>query len=303
MSTTLTPDEQRYFETGGETLPAEGNAPETPPVLQSEQQQPAEPVTPKEPSTVPHDAFQAERQRRKAAEREQQALRERLARLEGVQQGQQVQQVQQKPPEPSGPPKIPDWNVDPQGHIDGRLQQLQHMQAQLHQDYVQRQQAAQQQRAVQELGGWANAQEQAFKADNADYDAAANFLKENRTQELLALGANELQIQAQLQQDVLQIAHFARQTGANFAQRVYAMAKHRGFGSQAPQSAQTDPSQTAPADQMARQTRGQQFTGLSTGGAAPAQKVTAQTLLEMSPAAFDKFAKDHPEQYRKIMGG
>lgn len=267
------------------------------------------------PKTVPHQAFHEERERRKKIEadfakfREEQAaaqarVEERL-RLLG-----QAAQMQQQPQAPAQE-QLPDFNQDPAAHIQAKFAQLERQLQQVGGLTVQQQQAAMQAHQEQMIRLAAQTQEQAFAAQQQDYQAAANHLRSIRDAELRALGMHDPMQRAQvIQNDVMELARRAHSEGANFPQRVYELAKIRGYApaQAAPAQAPAALAIEAPAapDRMATQQRGREMAAtIGTVGSAPATRLTPERIASMSDtefnAIYDKLAKD-PVAMRQLFG-
>ncbi len=271
----LTADESRFFETGGE----EGG---TEAIETTEQ---AEPQAPQRDKMVPHAALHEERKLRQARDAEVQQLREERARyderLKILQERWQPTEQQSNDP--------PDIDKDARGYVEWIGRQTQAIQ----QQEAQRQQQTYVQQQVGELRGWASSQEAVFRQEAPDWDAAANFLKQNRIAEFRAMGTPDTEIQKSLDMDLLMIAQSSRQSGVNPAQRLYEIAKLRGYqpqqGNQAVEQAETIQ-------------RGQRMATAAPGGGGGVGAVTADQLLAMSAEEFDAFSKKNPAQLRRIMG-
>lgn len=267
------------------------------------------------PKTVPHQAFHEERERRKKIEADFAKFREEQAasqarveeRLRLLGQAAQMQQAPAQQQEPS----LPDFNADPAAHISARFAQLERQLQQVGGLTVQQQQAAMQAHQEQMVRLAAQTQEQAFAAQQADYQAAANHLRGVRDAELRALGMLDPMQRAQvIQNDVMELARRAHAEGANFPQRVYELAKIRGYAPAQTVTAQVPaaPAIEAPAapDRMATQQRGREMAAtIGTVGSAPATRLTPERIASMSDSEFnaiyDKLAKD-PVALRQLFG-
>jgi hypothetical protein len=313
MSETLTKDETRYFESGGTDAPK----PDTPiqrqadpePSQDPDRAPPPDPHTdpapeppaadpPADPAsdkTVPHQAMHQERERRKAAEKELQAIREQMARLEGAQEAIKQRETQAQAPPPAA--KVPAWEEDPKGHLEARLAQLAEAQGHLTQAEQARVQQQRQQQQLNELQQWGTAQENEFSKTHTDYLDAVKHLRDSRAAELRALGANDQQINYQIAVDTLQLAEMARAQGANLADRIYTISKQRGFQGK-PASTAEPPEQT-----IERQNRGKDFSSTGSTGAPPQTKMSADRLSKMSEREFYEFSRKNPEEFERILTG
>lgn len=266
----------------------------------------AAPVIPE--AKVPLAALHEERQRRKEVEQQNALLQQRTnAILENMARQAAPQQVQ--PPAP----ELPDPNKDPAGYILAVLDAQQKKIDALTSGTTQQQQTTQQMTVLQQVQRRAEFMENEYKKATPDYENAVAYLRQSREAELIALGYSDpMARQSQLSQDLMGIAITAAQQNTNPAEIVYNMAKGRGYGvapaTPAPALA-APPTPAAPAAPATPQPNlttvaaGQQQAAVSlsgTPGTAPA-KVTAKTLLEMSPADFDKFMNDSGNR-RQFMG-
>ncbi len=163
-------------------------------------------------------------------------------------------------------------------------------------------QAAQSQ-AIQAVMGHASQLETRFAQDAPDYQAASEFLRTSRAQELSAFGLDQFRVRQILAAEKLQLAHAALQQGRNPAEIVYALAKMRGYAPKAP-AAQAAAGGEGEAAKLARIAKGQEA-GASLGaasGAAPG-KTGIEALLAMSDAEFaTALGKMSVDQLRQHFG-
>lgn len=272
-----------YFDTAGAKAP-EPAATTTPPAAPEGGEQQKE-------RFVPHQALHEERERRKALEKDLQAEREKQARLD--ERLTILQRAWQQPDgtaqQPAGPPDI---DSDARGYVQHLGQTL----TKIEQTLQERQQAEAQQSQTRELVNWAAQQEREIVSRVPDYVDASRFLIEHRVSEYRALGFTDQQIQSALQADMTAVAMHARQTGANVAERIYAVAKHRGYQPKAPAA--------QPVEEQAQMiNRGQQLASTPAAGGAPGGQITAAQLADMSAEEFDALARKDPKLVRRLMGG
>lgn len=316
----LSPDEQRLMDSmrADEAATAEPEpsreAPEAPEVERVSVSDPTDiEDAPQQPKTVPHQAFHAERERRKAAEErarqveldkaaDMARMEERLKTLAGI------AQVATQPaaPAPVAEESVPDVNTDPVGHFQAVAKKLQQQladQGAIIQGFTQR---ANQNNQIAELRNWGAAQEQAFEAKEPTYRAAMDHLANSRRAELAAIGVVDPVRQAQIMgQDISNIAAAARQEGANFAERLYALAQQRGF--KKPEAPAIPAIDATPADPVERQTTAREnaTTISSVNGGGPAARLSVQKIADMSEKQFDALVsklKDDPQALRDLMG-
>lgn len=288
MSDTLTAEDNAALDAMRAADTAEPEATEAPatetPAAEPEPttesvQEPAKP----QQRMVPHEALHEERERRKTAEQQVRDFQQLLARF--------------APQAPAAPapeaPKIPDFSTDPVGHFQARIDALEKRNNELESFRTQQTQQTEQQRAQQTLTSWSAQQENQFRQTAPDYDDAVAHIRDQRVAELRALNVPDNAIMAQLQQDAMVLMATAHQQGANVAERVYAIAKSRGYQPKAAAAATPDPIETIQ--------RGQQLAaGLGSAGAAPAGRLTAERLANMTEAEFSKVSED---DIRRLFGG
>ena len=257
-----------------------------------------QPAADKRPQMVPHAALHEERERRKETERK---LAEVERRAEERFKVLLEKLGPQTPPAQAETPAIPDVQADPVGHIVGTMRQLGASQEQINQELVAYRQREQQAQAIAAVQQHAVASEAAYRSQAPDYDAAVDYLKQFRDRQLVAAGVTDpTRRNAIIMQEALQISAQAMQEGANPAERFYRLSEASGYTRQAQQAQQAEQTPD-PAAQIQRIARGQeQARSLgNTRGNGPTP-MTAQKLLEMSDAEFDKI-KDSP-QVRSLMG-
>jgi hypothetical protein len=218
---------EKFFSSGGQEAPAELE-PEVAPAPSPE------PVDTNATETLPNTqqdhianlnrAMQEEREMRKDWQRQAQMERERVQQME--QQLSQIsarfQQAQQPAP--------PSWDEDPLGAMryeTERLKQVQTYQLQVEQ---QRMQQAQMQQAQQQfLNAYKNDATQFMQTKAPDFVDAYNHLVAGRLEEYAKAGYNQHQAQQLLVEDEMAIASKAYQDGVNPAERLYEVAKLRGY--------------------------------------------------------------------------
>lgn len=247
------------------------------PVAEAPKEEAKEEAPKKDPSerTVPHGALHEERERRKAADRENQALRQQQAVMADRYQ-QLMAAIQQ-----SQQPQIPSKDVDPLANIDGRLaqaeQQAQQFQRELHEGR-QREAAQRQQQA---FGAYVAAQEAAFAKETPDYKDALEFAKESRIKELEAAGYAPNQVAFIVNRDAAAIAWDAIQMGKNPAEAIYAIAQSRGYTKKAPAQ-----------EKVATLQKGTQAAKTLGNGTGPAGLPTMEQVANMDEDEFARLKAD-----------
>lgn len=215
---------------------------------------------PKEEKKVNLGALHEERQKRKELQGKVEAMEKRFAQL--------VQNLQPKQ-EPETP-QIPSIDDDPVSNFDQRLQQTELLQKQIlegqQQQYVQ----------TQVIGNY-KAKAAEFANENKDFGDAYNYLLKGRVNEFKVLGYSEPEALQFVQQEEFQIAQAALQAGANPAERLYLIAKERGYKAQ-----RSD----APAKDLRVIEKGQQKSKPGSGST-PSGELSLEALAEMDDDAFN----------------
>jgi hypothetical protein len=208
-----------------------------------------------------------------------------------------------KPPEEKVEP-VPDFETDPAGWIShtmkaqGKtLEEVQGELTTLRQEKAQRSEQDQQVAVVRGVMDYAVNLENQFKAVTPDYDAASAFLIESRKGELADMGYDQNQVDQMIYVERLTIAAQAQQQKKNPAEIVYNLAKRRGYQAKAAlveeeegeEEAPAQPAQEASRERLATAQKGRtQDQGLSGARGNAPSPLTAQRLLELPDAEFDK---------------
>lgn len=227
---------------------------------------------------VPHGALHAEREARKA-------LQKQLEELQAW------KQSQENPPEPE--PQYVDPIEDPEGFKRYDEHRQKKLETQFEQFQQQQQRQAQQQSRLRE----AAMLEQEFAAKTPDYQNAAEHLHNARLRELQMQGYAQHEAEAQIAQDATRLFVAAKAIGMNPAQLLYMRAQEAGYTPQKPATPAPVPDDQrieALANAQA-QTRG---VG-SAGGSEQSGQLTAAQLANMSEA---ELAKVPDEVIARAMG-
>lgn len=185
---------------------------------------------------------------------------------------------------------VPDKDEDPMGYYAHQLQNVQQTVTK-QQEYLQ-QQAQEYQRSQQMnqfLDGYKR-QAQEFQQTQADFADAYRYLEQSRIDEYTAAGYTPAEASRLLQEDEIALAVRAQQDGVNPAERLYLMAKSRGY---APN--------TVPAKMDSKLEKVEQ--GLKKGKSlsnAKSKSVTAKLdasmIDQMSEEEFDKYFSQMKQQ-------
>jgi hypothetical protein len=277
---------------------------------------------------VPHQAFHAEREQRKAAEAKAAKLQEdfiktqeRLSVLTEIIQGQDalVKQVQQ--PQPDATPQ-PEPEIDPEVDVFASVKQMQKRDAERAARLAEIEKTANQR--IDAIQQEARYRQEAlnFSLKNPDFPEAYKFFNECRREELKLLGySDEAGIDQQIMREERALMAQGFKMPGGPAQMVYKLAQNRGYRPKAPtptpdptpapapQAAAPAPAPTpppapaAPAQQpipqvapdareaIQRVQNGQQAAAtLSGAGGVPGEGMTVEQLANMSDDDFLQFA-------------
>ena len=255
-------DDKGVFEQEADDKPPEKTPPREPPADDDKTPEPDRPKPSYEQLEAAERgktaALKAEREARHRAEENLQNVNKLIEDLRASRQRAQPQ------PQPQPEVKLPDVNEDPVGHFQARVQQLEQLLVQAHQGNQQTQNHIRAQHEEQVFWGHVRNAEAEFRKtspavtvngqETTDYDAACDYLKQHRMQELThiypddsALARQEAQQYglpspahlraAMLQQDAIAIASRAFQLGVSPAALYYEAAKTRGYKAPPPRGA------------------------------------------------------------------
>lgn len=202
--------------------------------------------------SVPKQRLDQEVQKRRQAEEQVKAERERAEEREKLLMEQirrdrerfspqQPQQPQEQ--EAAAPTEPPAWAEDP----DGWAQWMQNRNSQLEQAVTRMHQTGQQQTQLEQVRAAAGAREQAFTQGKPDYHDAHGFLRESLQREYLMSGYTQEQVAQIIPRVELQTAHNLMQQGIDPAEYVYNMALNRGYQAPAAEAEAEDVEAAAPA--------------------------------------------------------
>lgn len=301
----LSPEEQAYFDSRGQTEPPVKEEP-APATEAAEADTSADDVAevdtgdtgdvedqPRQ-SMVPHKALHAEREKRKALEKELADAREfRIRMEERIRYVQEQDAAKAKANEPE-PEAIPDPDEDVFAATKYALKQNEELKRQIAQQQRESTEDAQR----REMFTRTQAHEVEFRKATPDYDNAVLHLRQIRERELEELfKITDPGQRAQIvQREALQIAQSALSQGRSPAEVAYTMAKLRGY--QPPVAA------TASQDGEDRMERAKSASkSLSSVGGAPTGPMTAERLSKMSMKEFMDYERKNPEKVRALMGG
>ncbi|MGU3399236.1 hypothetical protein ACLBWS_05755 [Brucellaceae bacterium D45D] len=312
-TSTLTAEEQAYFESGGET---EVSTETTQEAAQPEAAQVTEQVTQEDQPEqsqerdekgrfVPHQALHAEREEHKKTKAELEQIRQQQAILNDRWNTMLAAKQQQEQPKDDTPP-------DPAEDIIGFMQYQAKKTAKLEEERAAevRQRQEQQQNAEQEQVIWStwNDSVAQAKAELPDFDQAAEYLSQLRDGQLQAFAAVDpnfanpqtriAQINAELRGIIIQ----AKQQGQDPAAAVYQIAKGYGYSGAKPANPQQETIDKI--NKIDEAQRGAK-TLTASNGSNTGDPLSAEAIANMSPKEFDAWIKDpaNEKRFNALMGG
>ncbi len=297
----LTPAERRYFASRGTEAPeapaaadatnTEGETPEREAPISEAPADPsgdardaaadAEKSEPsRAPRRVPLSELLAERERRRTAEAASAADRARLSAIES--------ELGRLAAEEGA---LPDGAKDPEGYAKALAARAEKVNAALGQLRAAAAAEAQRNEAGQRIMAAAGAQMAEFARRQPDFESARAFLEADRDAELAALGVGDpVERMRMIGDDRAMIVARALLDGANVGERVYALARRRGYKPGAPA-----------AEKLALAERGQaagKSLGSASGGASPA--LSPEALAALSDSEFAQATKG--ERWKRLWG-
>lgn len=183
-------------------------------------------------------------------------------------------------PKETAPEEVPDFNLDPTGHLKHQTEKLNSKVQEVTQ--TQEQIATQQKQAaqMQMIGQQIAAHEQSFATAKQDYYAALNYVRQVQKNTLLpvakAQGMGEAEVMQAIAQNEFNMAAQALQAGLNPAEYVYTMAKNYGY----------KPAEKSDED-LDRLEKGIQHAGPRGG-----RKITKDAVDDLEFAEFENFIQE-----------
>ena len=287
--------EQAYFDNQGDQPIEETTAPEaaTSEAVDNTAGETTEATTTEEKptKTVPLAALHEERNKNREMRQRQQQMEEQI-RI-GNERLQQLAAAMQQRLQPQ--PEIPAFEVDPATNLHTRLQQTEAALAQQRETFAQQQQAqaqeAARQAAINELQRDVAQQEAEYSQQTPDYPKALEHLQRAEFQALMALGAPQHEAIAIVQRNFGSMAWELRQRGQSIPERVYALAKARGYNPQAVTTQQ----------RMQTTQRGVAAARSLGNGGAVTNNLSLETLANLPADEFATLVSDD-KAWRKLMG-
>lgn len=232
---------------------------------------------------VPLAALMDERTKRQALE---QQLKELTGRFDQVVNG--LISGKSKPVDEPQVPELPDYNVDPLGHLKASIAQLAEQMQGLSGSFTKQQETQQVKEADNALTTRWMTDIQSLISTKPDLNDALSFLAESRTAELAEFGLNPQEIVVQIGQEARELAQRSyaemEKTGKRYnpVEKLYQIALKRGYtaktnGSVPPLSPKGNPAAVRTFD-----------TPSQTAG----PTVTGEAIAKMTEKQFEDFMKD-----------
>jgi hypothetical protein len=304
-SVELSPSEQAFFESGGQTEIVETPAETSSEPAQIEQTGVVQEVSSERDEKgrfVPHQALHAEREEHKKTKSELEQIRQRQAVLDDrwntLLKANQPAEAQQ----PAAPPNPEEdifayskWQADQlkalQDKVDGREQQEQ-----------QSRQEVEQEQAL--WGEWSQSA-QSYAATQTDFGDAVKFLSDARDRQLQALSianpgfANEQGRVQQINTELKSIVIAAKQQGMSPAEAVYKIAQGYGYAAAPPSLKLPDSLAKIDAAQNASRTLA------ASPGRDAGDPMSAEAIASMSNTEFDTWYRDpaNAKRFDALMRG
>jgi hypothetical protein len=306
----LTETEQKYFETGDESLlgggepQAEGaasvegaDAAKTDPTAATKTDEGKSDGAKGEPAaeskTVPHAALHEARLENKQLKADLAQLRDEITQLKAGLQKPADAAKDQAPADPE-----PDKALEPQAWNEWKIRQLEKQLGEVGGTVkADKEQAAKDQKMQAFIGGY-RSQMNAYVQTNPDYVEVHNWLMQHRQQELMQVyGLSEDQAKQAAIADELYIADIAMKQGTNPAERFRKIAEMRGYKPGGGQAAAAQPgAQKKTEMEMAGRAAA---TSLSQAGGSATPNSTVAALANKTP---EELAAMSDEEFRKHFG-
>jgi hypothetical protein len=302
-NSTLTAEEQAYFDSRGETAaPAvEKEAAPAPEAIEEIEEtdvgdadEGGDDVEQPRQSMVPHKALHAEREKRKALEKELQEHREYRIRLEERQRFLAEQDAKSAQTaanvEPEG---IPDPDEDVFAASRYAIKETEAIKRQM----AEQSKAIAEDRAKREIETRTQTLEAEFRAKVPDYDQAVQHAIQTRAKQLEVFGVKDPARRNEiLRSEVWGIAQSAIRSGQSPAEVAYEYAKTLGYQPKALADAESG-------DERIERAKTASKTLSGVGGGPTAGVMTQERLLAMPMRDFEAYQKKHPATVRRLLGG
>lgn len=234
--------------------------------------------------TVPHGAFHAEREKRKASDEKAKTLEAELAPLKAQLEAlaKMREQIASRAPE-----ALPAAD-DPAAveHLRTRLAEIEQGQTRITQHLDTQAVNAEE---MQKLGAVMHQSEQRYRQEKPDYDAAIEHVVKARAQELALYGLTPPQIQHAISEEATDIVRSAVAQGRDPAELGYQIAVSRGYRAAAPDETNKDMTGVSPAQRTldAIEEARKQGKSLGGGGGSKPASLNAEAVKAMTDDEFE----------------
>lgn len=307
----LSPAEEAFFQSGGETPIVEEATVVDKPVTDAPAEVAADPAQQQEQGTrdekgrfVPHQALHAEREEHKKTRAELNEIRERQARLdERWQMLTKSQQEAEKPKE-----VVPDPNEDPIAAMEWTYNQLRARQEQEAKQQQEFEQRTQQEQQVQQVVSYVEQNYNDTVRTDPEVEAAYQAAFRSYAQEFQHLGYQGKALQQVMEQQLLNFQWSAAQQmqqGVPIGDFIKNIAKTRGWQAKAPET--VDPGKlelNEKLDGIAKAIDASKTIG-STTARAGTDALSAQAIADMPAHEFEAWMKvpENARRFKTLMGG
>jgi hypothetical protein len=298
LGATLSPEENQYFETGGNsTIPGgesdagsnEGRDAGDGANAGRPEGESAKDGQARVEKMVSLSALHEERGRRKATESEKRALENQLAELRGK--FSIIEQLQA----PQAEAPAPTIESDIFGVVRNTTETVAEIQKRLKAEDDQRHAAGERSNLLTAY----RLDAARFEAGTPDFRAAYNHLLTSRASELMAMGYDDpARLHEALTNDEMSIAQMALANRKSAAETIYHLARQRGY-----KKADAAPGNAA--NRLDTINRGQQANKslANTGGSSGDGDMTGEMLLKMPMDEFEAWCTKNPAKAKRLMGG
>ena len=285
MSEEFTEEEQQYFDSkGDEGFTIENPEDDKPADREDEPEEAPEAEDKpeeKEEKVVPLAALHEERKRRQELQEAQRQLEEKTRLME-----ERFGQIQKGLEAPE-----PDFEEDPAAYLKHNDEKTAAELEELKQWKAQQEQASQHSAQEQQFINRYVAEARNYSQQNPDFGNAYNHWQNSVQSELHAMGYPPEQATQVLQNLEKDIAARAFNDGVNPAERVYELAKQRGYTVQ-------EKKEQANLDNIEKGMKASK--SLSSEGGGKTQQTTLEALADMSQEDFDAWMAKNPKSWQKL---
>jgi len=307
MSDALTPSEQAFFDTRGETAPVveETNQPAVVDAPANDQP-PADEGQARDANGkfIPHAVFHAEREEHKKTRSELEEVRKQQAVLND--RWNTLLSANKEPEQQK--PEIPDPENDIFGYMKYQGEQLKALQDQTAAEKRQAEEQRQAQAAQQDIDNTWRQSATAFAAKEPTFMEAATFLSNSRHQQLEAMSAIYPQLadpkvrDQQISEETFQIVQAAKAANKDPAEVIFEMSKKYGYTpTSSPDAVDPNAAVNQKLDNLTKAINANK-TLTGTNGPSSADPDTAEAVAKMTDSEFSAWYAKNPGKFQKMMG-